>query len=137
MKPKSYISGATTPGVTLANTLLNHTVTMASVDAHIAEYTDIWPDGVSSGPPLIMGETNSLYNEGKPGLSNTFGAALWGVDFNLYCASVGIRRVHMHQGTNYRVSPPPPICPFSSSFFSLSVSCRSFLHMRHSLFSSP
>jgi hypothetical protein len=51
-----------------------------------------------------MGETNSLYNQGKPGLSNSFGAALWGIDFNLYCASVGIRRVHMHMGTNYRVT---------------------------------
>lgn len=116
MKTSSYISGATTPGVTLEGTLLNHTVTMASVDAHIAEYNDIWPDGVGSGPPLIMGETNSLYNQGKPGLSNSFGAALWVVDFNLYCASVGIRRVHMHQGTNYRVSLLP-LSPFFFPFF--------------------
>lgn len=75
------------------------------MDAHIAEYEQIWPEGTDAGPPLIMGETNSLYNEGKPGLSNSFGAALWGIDFNLYCASVGIKRVHMHMGTNYRVGP--------------------------------
>jgi hypothetical protein len=50
--------------------------------------------------PYILGETNSLYKGGAPGLSNTFGAALWGVDFNLWCASQGIRRTHMHQGTN-------------------------------------
>jgi hypothetical protein len=56
-----------------------------------------------------MGETNSLYNQGKPGLSNSFGAALWGVDFNLYCASVGIGRVHMHMGTNYRYASWQPI----------------------------
>lgn len=35
--------------------------------------------------------------------------ALWGVDFNLYCASVGIRRVHMHQGTNYPYAAWQPI----------------------------
>lgn len=59
--------------------------------------------------PYILSETNSLYNEGAPGLSNSFGAALWGVDFNLWCASQGIRRVHMHQGTNYRYQSWQPI----------------------------
>lgn len=91
---------------------------MSSVDAHILEYNQTKFSG--SGVPLIMGETNSLYNEGKPGLSNSFGAALWGIDFNLYCASVGFKRVHMHMGTNYRVSdPPPPPAPlwFCSFFF--------------------
>jgi hypothetical protein len=50
--------------------------------------------------PYILGETNSLFDGGAPGLSNTFGAALWGVDFNLWCASQGIHRTHMHQGIN-------------------------------------
>lgn len=72
------------------------------MDAHILEYNQTNFNG--SSVPLIMGETNSLYNQGKPGLSNSFGAALWGIDFNLYCASVGFKRVHMHMGTNYRVS---------------------------------
>lgn len=74
------------------------------VDAIIAQYEEVWPEGDATGPPLVLGETNSLYNEGKPGLSNSFGAALWGVDFNLYSASAGIKRVHMHMGTDYRVS---------------------------------
>jgi hypothetical protein len=82
---------------------MNHSNTVRSVDAHVTEYKKIQADDPDV-PPHIMGETNSLYNQGKPGLSNSFGAALWGVDFNLYCASVGIRRVHMHMGTNYRVS---------------------------------
>lgn len=106
----SYISGATSPGVTLQGTLMNHTKTMLSVDAHTKEYDAIFPGARAAGgkgsdktPPLIFGETNSLYNQGKPGLSNSFGAALWGVDFNLYSASEGFKRVHMHQGTNYRV----------------------------------
>lgn len=84
---------------------MNHAVTKRSVDAHIAEYKSILSRSSSSNPapPLIFGETNSLYNQGRPGLSNTFGAALWGLDFNLYAASVGFKRVHMHMGTNYRV----------------------------------
>jgi hypothetical protein len=75
---------------------------MRSVDAHVTEYNKILAIDPSA-PPHIFGETNSLYNQGRPGLSNTFGAALWGIDFNLYSASVNIKRVHMHMGTNYRV----------------------------------
>lgn len=104
----SYISGATSPGVTLQGTLMNHTRTRSSVDPHVSEFASI----SAAAPPglvQIMGETNSLYNQGKPGLSNSFGAALWGIDFNLYCASVGISRVHMHMGTNYRYASWQPI----------------------------
>ncbi|ROW07920.1 hypothetical protein VMCG_03621 [Cytospora schulzeri] len=103
----NYISGATTPGVTLQGTLMNHSRTMQSVDEHIAEYNSVFPDG--DGVPLIFGECNSLYNQGAPGLSNAFGAALWGIDFNLYSASVGFKRVHMHMGTNYRYGAWQPV----------------------------
>lgn len=102
----NYIGGATQPGVTLQGTLMNHTSTVLSVNKHLNEtaylrnYTQL---------PYILGETNSLYNEGAPGLSNSFGAALWGVDFNLYCAATGIQRVHMHQGTDYRYASWSPI----------------------------
>ncbi|KAK3329064.1 hypothetical protein B0H66DRAFT_596662 [Apodospora peruviana] len=72
----NYISGSTSPGVTLQGTLMNHTTTKRSVDAHITEYNKI-KSVDPSVPPLIFGEANSLYNQGKPGLSNSFGAALW------------------------------------------------------------
>ncbi|KAF2098602.1 glycoside hydrolase family 79 protein [Rhizodiscina lignyota] len=101
----NYIGGATQPGVTLQGTLMNHTKTTSSVDNLIALRNNLSYTGV----PFILGETNSLYNEGAPGLSNSFGAALWGVDFNLYCASQGIRRVHMHQGTDYRYASWQPV----------------------------
>src|SRR5882757_2924750 len=101
----SYIGGATQPGVTLQGTLMNHTSIVLSVAKHLNESNLL----ASAGLPYILGETNSLYNEGAPGLSNSFGAALWGVDFNLYCAATGIRRVHMHQGTNYRYASWQPI----------------------------
>ncbi len=103
----SYIGGATQPGVTLQGTLMNHTSTVLSVAKHLNESNLLSLAGVDV--PYILGETNSLYNEGAPGLSNSFGAALWGVDFNLYCAATGIRRVHMHQGTNYRYAAWQPV----------------------------
>lgn len=102
----NYIGGATQPGVTLQGTLMNHTSTVKSVNSHLnesaylREYTDL---------PYLLGETNSLYNEGAPGLSNSFGATLWGVDFNLYCAANNISRVHMHQGTDYRYAAWQPV----------------------------
>ncbi|KAI1424519.1 glycoside hydrolase family 79 protein [Xylaria sp. FL1777] len=108
----NYISGATSPGVTLQGTLMNHTRTRASVDAHVSEFAEISAAAAAASQPglvQILGETNSLYNQGKPGLSNSFGAALWGIDFNLYCASVNIGRVHMHMGTNYRYASWQPV----------------------------
>ena len=101
----NYIGGATQPGVTLQGTLMNHSSTVAS----IAHQTNVSALLANYSLPFILGETNSLYNEGAPGLSNSFGAALWGVDFNLWCASQGIQRVHMHQGTNYHYAAWQPI----------------------------
>lgn len=100
----SYISGAESPGVTLQGTLMNHSSTVASIAKQLNEsrLLSALPDAVEPHLPFILGETNSLYNQGRPGLSNTFGATLWGVDFNLWCATNNIRRVHMHQGLNYR-----------------------------------
>ncbi|ETN46982.1 uncharacterized protein HMPREF1541_01172 [Cyphellophora europaea CBS 101466] len=108
----NYIGGATQPGVTLQHTLMNHTSTVLSVNKHLNETTLLRDTGL----PYLLGETNSLYkltkpsdSQGAPALSNSFGAALWGVDFNLYCAATGIARVHMHQGTNYRYASWQPM----------------------------
>lgn len=90
---------------------MNHTSTVASIalqlnsSAHLAAL----PQNLNPSLPFILGETNSLYRQGRPGLSNTFGATLWGVDFALYSAANNIRRVHMHQGTNYRYQSWQPI----------------------------
>ncbi|EME80325.1 glycoside hydrolase family 79 protein [Pseudocercospora fijiensis CIRAD86] len=103
----NYISGAKVPGVTLQGTLMNHTSTITSIAKHINSSNLI--HALHPELPYILGETNSLYNQGRPGLSNTFGAALWGIDFNLYCAANNISRVHMHMGTNYRYQSWQPI----------------------------
>lgn len=103
----NYIDGANQPGVTLADTLMNHTRTAYSIGLHLANKAALAP--YAGDLKYILGETNSLYNQGRPGLSNTFGAALWGLDFNLYCAANNISRVHMHQGTNYRYASWQPV----------------------------
>lgn len=105
----NYISGANVLGVTLQNTLMNHTSTVASIAKQLNSSHHLSALPSTRNLPFILGETNSLYNQGRPGLSNTFGAALWGVDFNLWSAANNIRRVHMHQGTNYRYQSWQPV----------------------------
>lgn len=103
------MGGADSPGVTLQKTLMNHTAVINSVDKHLNATRIYNSEHLTPGIPYILSEMNSLYNQGKPGLSSSFGAALWGVDFNLYCASQNIRRAHMHQGLNYRYASWQPI----------------------------
>lgn len=104
----NYMGGATQPGVTLQGMLMNHSAVVINVNRHLNEST-LLAKNEDVHLPYLLGETNSLYNQGAPALSNSFGAALWGVDFNLYCAATGIARVHMHQGTNYRYAAWQPI----------------------------
>ena len=71
---------------------------------------------------FTLGEANSLYGGGAPGISNVFGAALWVLDFSLYCASQNVARVNFHQseGAPYNAwnprqnvhGPPATLPPF-------------------------
>lgn len=47
----------------------------------------------------VLGETNSVSGGGAAGVSPTFGAALWTMDYTLQAASRNISRVYFHQGT--------------------------------------
>jgi hypothetical protein len=102
----SYVGVSTDPGLTLRSSLINHTYTLQS----LSNMTRIM-DGVSLPPqtPFMLTETNSLARQGLPLVSDTFGAALWNVDFALRAASIGVQRLHMHQGVNYRYGSWQPI----------------------------
>jgi hypothetical protein len=103
----NYMGVSTALGITLQGTLMNHSNVIANVAKQVNESRRI--SGLSGelnpNVPFILGEHNSLARQGRPGLSNSFGAALWGVDYNLYIASQNIGRSHMHMGTNYRYVP--------------------------------
>jgi len=106
----SYQAVATAPGITLKGTLMNHTATINSVNTIVNQSRILHSKPTySSGLPFILGEGNSLSRQGGPGLSNTFGAALWGLDASLLMASNNISRFHMHQGTNYRYQSWQPV----------------------------
>ena len=48
--------------------------------------------------PYRMSEGNSCYNGGKPGVSDAFASALWGADFMLLLARLGVAGVNFHGG---------------------------------------
>ncbi|KAB5576335.1 family 79 glycoside hydrolase [Coniochaeta sp. 2T2.1] len=103
----NYITGATSPGVTLQGTLMNHQVTVNSLKSHVRAANAL---GAIDDKPYVVGECNSLYGGGAAGLSDTFGAALWVMDFTLYAASTGvIKRLHYHQSNGAPYSAWAPV----------------------------
>ncbi len=48
--------------------------------------------------PFRMAETNSCYQGGKPGVSDTFASALWGADLMYQLASAGGTGINFHGG---------------------------------------
>jgi hypothetical protein len=59
----------------------------------------------SYGLPFRIEETNSIYMEGQPGLSDTFAAALWGVELMFQVAEAGGRGVNFHTGDAKAYTP--------------------------------
>jgi hypothetical protein len=51
-----------------------------------------------SGLPFRLAETNSCYQGGKPGVSDTFASALWGGDLMYQLASAGGKGINFHGG---------------------------------------
>ena len=47
--------------------------------------------------------------QAQPLLLDVFGSALWALDYTLYCAVLGLSRVHMQQGTGFPYSSWQPI----------------------------
>lgn len=57
---------------------------------------------------MMMFETNTASCGGFPGASNSFGAALWGVDYGMQLAFSNFTHALLHvggQNTYYNVSP--------------------------------
>lgn len=52
--------------------------------------------------PFRIAETNSVFNEGEPGVSDTLGAALWGLELMFRCAAAGCAGINFHGGNHNR-----------------------------------
>jgi hypothetical protein len=62
----------------------------------------------SSRLPFRIAETNSIFNEGQPRVSDTFGSALWGVEFMFQVAEAGGEGVNFHTGDAKAYTPIGP-----------------------------
>lgn len=59
-----------------------------------------------AGKPFIMFETNTASCGGFPGVSDTFGAALWAIDYGFQMAYSNFSNAMLHNGgqnVNYNV----------------------------------
>ncbi|KAI1846980.1 hypothetical protein JX266_006855 [Neoarthrinium moseri] len=85
--------------------LSNHTTLWLNVSQYVPQVAA----ADAAGAPLVMGETNSVSCSGKSGISDTFGAALWGVDYVLMAASIGFQKVYFHLGAQSEYSSFTPV----------------------------
>lgn len=68
-------------------------------DTTLANYLSILKTGSQSvGIPFRVGECNSYYNGGAPGVSNSYASSLWVLDFLFNCAQGGADGVNFHGG---------------------------------------
>lgn len=64
---------------------------------------------LKTGLQYNLREMSSIGPIGMPGVSDTFGASLWTLNFFLYAASLGIESVQMHMTDNSNASAWQPI----------------------------
>lgn len=51
-----------------------------------------------------LGETNTMFGHGMPGVSNSAAACLWVIDYVLQAATMGIDALYLHSGVGYNYS---------------------------------
>lgn len=71
---------------------------MDSIKADIVESMGY---ATTAGLPLVMGESNSVGTKGVDGVSNTFAATLYGLDYMFHLLENGYRHVSFHGSYEY------------------------------------
>ncbi|KAH8819098.1 hypothetical protein F5884DRAFT_2471 [Xylogone sp. PMI_703] len=95
--PATLCSQSAGAKVTIENTMLNHGLTAATLEPNRARAAYTAEQGVE----FVIGEGNSVSCSGKPGVSDSYSAALWAFDWAMYSASIGIKRMYYHQGPGF------------------------------------
>lgn len=87
--------------------LSNHTTLWLNVSQYVPQVAA----ADAANTSLVFGETNSVSCSGRSGISDTFGAALWSVDYVLLAASIGMPKVYFHLGaqSQYSAFTPEPV----------------------------
>jgi hypothetical protein len=94
--------------------------------ARISMLSEKWVDGVqkfydgfvpavmADGLPYRMEETNSFYNGGARNVSDTFAAALWGLDYLYWWAEHHAGGVNFHTGDSVAAGDKSTTCQYAS-----------------------
>ncbi|BCS19486.1 glycosyl hydrolase family 79 C-terminal domain-containing protein [Aspergillus puulaauensis] len=70
----------------------------SGIASQIAPFAAEVAAAAAAGKPHVFGETNSA-TQGGGGISPTFGAALWIVDYVMQLVTMGTEAIYFHQGT--------------------------------------
>ncbi|KAK7521874.1 uncharacterized protein IWZ02DRAFT_132050 [Phyllosticta citriasiana] len=99
--------------------LSNHAVLWTNVSQYLPQIAA----ANAAGAAFVLGETNSISCGGRSGISDTFGTALWGVDYVLLAASIGIEKLAFHLGAQSEYSSFTPL-PYEYKNESLDAGIR-------------
>lgn len=90
----------------LASTLLSPALT----DKEIATFTRAAADAKTADAQLRMTETNTACGGGARGLSDSYAAALWVIDYLLTGAEHGVQGMNFHGGLSASCQGYTPLC---------------------------
>lgn len=82
--------------------ILQNLMSKANIRTNLGQFAPDIAAVQQQGLTYELGETNSYACHGAPGVSDTAGAALWGLDYAFYAAQMGVERLYFHQGIGYK-----------------------------------
>jgi hypothetical protein len=80
----------------------------ASAPAAKAMLAQVQAAARAHGLPYRLAETNSIFSEGHPGVSDAFGAALWGLELMFQAVEAGAAGINFHAGDAKFYTPIGP-----------------------------
>ncbi|KAF2645500.1 hypothetical protein P280DRAFT_465320 [Massarina eburnea CBS 473.64] len=96
-------------GVTSEPITLDNLMDLDATDTQFAYWAKQVKVAIGTGVPYVLREMSSIGPIGMHGVSDTFGAALWTLNFFLYTATMNVSSVQMHMTDNSNASAWQPI----------------------------
>lgn len=81
--------------------LRSELLTKSNVRVNLTRFTETVKFAHDNGFKMHIGEANSMYAHGQPGVSNAAVAGLWVIDYALHAATLGVDAIHFHAGVGY------------------------------------
>jgi hypothetical protein len=89
--------------------ILQDLILKANIHGNISAFGPDIAAAKKEGLDFYFGETNSISCHGAPGVSDAAAAALWFVDYSLYAATLGVKRMFYHEGVGYKYNLIQPV----------------------------